>query len=400
MTDERQTQRVELHLPTSTILKIALSLLVGWAVLRLWPEFIVLLIAVVVAIALQPVVDWLERRGLSRGAGISLIALALLLITVGFIVLVSTSLAEQASHLVQTFPGFRARLEHRLPANYPVLKRIVDEMFALPSSPELTAHLGRPLAMGTSALGGLVTTFFTMIITLYFLLDGKRLYAWLIAYMPRKHRDKMAVTAEEVSVVVQAYVRGQVITSVLFMAYVAIILTVFKVPAALPLALLAGICDVIPVVGIIIATAPAVVLAFTVSPTAGVVTAVLYAVYHAVESYFIVPRVYGSTLRLSTLAVLLALVVGTALQGLIGAVLILPLVAAYPIIERIWLTRYLSHEVIKDHGALAGSVQSDNDEQVVDTVLQGEKHPWEGPTGTSVPLRNPQTAKANRTRRG
>ena len=84
--------------------------------------------------------------------------------------------------------------------------------------------------------------------------------------------------------------------------------------------------------------------------------------------------------------------VGTALQGLTGAILILPLVAAYPIIERIWLARYLGHEVIKDHGALAGSADSGN-EQVVETVLQGEKHPWEGPTGTTAPLWNPLTPR-------
>ncbi|MBC8133580.1 MAG: AI-2E family transporter, partial [Deltaproteobacteria bacterium] len=252
-----------------------------------------------------------------------------------------------------------------------------------------------------SVLAGAVSMFLTMIMTLYLLLDGRRLYAWLIAYVPRKHRDRMAITAGEVSVVVQGYVRGQVITSALFTVFVAVVLTAFKVPAALPLALLAGFCDVIPVVGIVIATAPAAVLAFTVSPTAGIAVTALYALYHAVETYYIVPRVYGSSLRLSTLAVLLALMVGTALQGLIGAILVLPLVAAYPIIERIWLARYLSPEVIKDHGALAGSVKAGNDEQVVDAVLQGEKHPWEGPTGTTVPLWTPPIpANANRTKRG
>ncbi|MEP6652437.1 MAG: AI-2E family transporter [Myxococcales bacterium] len=400
-------QQMDLRIPTRTIVKIALSLLVVWAVVRLWPEFVLLLIAVVLALALHPVVDWLERKGLGRGTAILLIAVALVTMIVGFLTLMTTSLAEQISRLVSNFPDFRARVEHRLPGKYPVLKRIVDEIFALPNSPELAAHLKRPLALGTSVLAGALSMFFAMIMTLYLLMDGKRLYAWLIAYVPRKHRDKMAVTADEVSVVVQAYVRGQVITSALFTVYVAIILTAFKVPAALPLALLAGICDVIPVVGIIIATAPGAVLAFTVSPMAGLMVTLLYGIYHAVESYYIVPRVYGSRLRLSTLAVLLALMVGSALQGLVGAILILPVVAAYPIIERIWLTRYLSPEVIKDHGALAGSVESDQDEQVVETVLQGEKHPWEGPTGTTAPLWNPQavtsaakSANANRTKRG
>jgi hypothetical protein len=101
-----------------------------------------------------------------------------------------------------------------------------------------------------------------------------------------------------------------------------------------------------------------------------------YVGYHVVESYFLVPRIYGARLRLSTLAVLLALLVGTTLQGLIGAVLVLPLVAAYPIIERIWLHDYLSSEVIHDHSALERAAESGSD-QAVDAVLQGQRHQGE-----------------------
>lgn len=377
---------IHVHLPPTTVIRIALALLIGWALLRLWPEFVLLLVAIILAVALHPLVLWFTRRRITRAAAIAIIAGALLVGIVVFLALITTTLAEQISGLARDFPEFRARLEQRLPPNFPILRRIVAEIFALPNSLEVAPHLKRPLALGTSALAVAFSMFFTMIVTLYLLLDGKRLYAWLIAYVPRKHRDDVAVTAEQVSVVVQAYVRGQVVTSALFAGFTAILLTSCRVPAALPLALVAGFCDVIPMVGVVIATAPAVLLAFTVSPTVGICVAVLYVLYHLFESYYIVPRIYGSRLRLSTLAVLLALLVGNTLQGLMGAVLILPLVAAYPIIERIWLARYLSPEVIKDHGALAGSVESTNGEHVVETVLQGERHPWEAPSG---PLSGP-----------
>ena len=152
------------------------------------------------------------------------------------------------------------------------------------------------------------------------------------------------------------------------------------VPAVVPLAILAGLCDVIPVVGVILATVPAVLLALTVSPATAGIVLVCYVGYHIFETYYLVPRIYGQRLRLSTLAVLLALLAGHTLQGVLGAVLVLPLVAAYPIIERIWLASYLSPEVVKDHSALAKS-DADTHEAVVDAVLQGERHPWEGPTG-------------------
>jgi len=372
---------VRLHLPTATVVKVLLTLIVVWAGLRLWPQFVLLLISLLLAVALHPVVTWLERRGLGRGAVVGLMTLFMCVVAAVLVTVVFTSLAEQLSKLAQDFPTLRDRVEQRVPDAYPTLKRIVREIFALPSSPEVAAHLKRPLALGTVALSGVVSIFFTIIVTIYLLLDGKRLYAWLIAYIPRVHRERMAVTANEVSEVVYAYVRGQAIISLLFTAYAAIILSILRVPAVLPLAILAGLCDVIPVIGVVLATAPAVMLAITVSPTTAAVVFACYVAYHVIESYVIVPRVYGTRLRLSTLAVVLALLVGTTLQGLIGAVLVLPLVAAYPIIERIWLASYLAPDAVKDHNALAKSDGEAHD-AAVEAVLQGEKHPWEGPTFT------------------
>jgi predicted PurR-regulated permease PerM len=361
------------------VVKVLLTLIAVWAGLRLWPQFLLLLISLLIAVALHPAVTRLERRGFKRGTVVGLMTLLMCAVAALLITVVFTSLAEQLSKLVQEFPALRDRVDDRLPAHYPTLKRIVREIFALPSSPEVAAHLKRPLALGTVALSGVVSVFFMLVVTIYLLLDGKRLYAWLIAYIPRVHRERMAQTAEEVSEVVYAYVRGQAICSALFTVFTGIALSLLRVPAVVPLAILAGLCDVIPVVGVILATVPAVLLALTVSPATAGVVLVAYIGYHVVESYFLVPRIYGARLRLSTLAVLLALLAGTTLQGLIGAVLVLPLVAAYPIIERIWLASYLAPEVVKDHSALAKS-DGETHEAVVEAVLQGERHPWEGST--------------------
>jgi predicted PurR-regulated permease PerM len=93
----------------------------------------------------------------------------------------------------------------------------------------------------------------------------------------------------------------------------------------------------LPVLGVVVSTLPAVLLALTVSPLAAAAVLALYILYHVIENDVLVPRVYGRRLRMSGLAVLIALVVGGTLQGILGAVLVLPLVAAYPIVERIWL---------------------------------------------------------------
>lgn len=371
----RVPRRVEVsvELPIRTIVKALLAALVVWAVLRVWPEVVFLAISLLLSVALEPVVVWLARWGVSRAMGVALIAVSWLGLIGVVLFLVLPPLGAQLAELVADLPAFRQRIEQGVPASNRALRTVIEQTFELPSSPEFLAQMNTPLVWGRFAVSGMMTTFFVFVTTLYLLIDGKRLYAWLLAYVPRRHREKMAKTVSQVSEVIYAYVRGQFMTSLLFGGFCAAILSIMRVPAVLPLALLAGVCDVVPVVGIIIATVPATLLALSVSPTAALVVFTAYAVYHLFESYFIVPKVYGSSLRLSTLAVLLAIIVGGTLQGIIGSVLVLPLVAAYPIIERIWLKDYLAREVIADHTALARAASSGS-EEAVDAVLQGEEH--------------------------
>ena len=109
--------------------------------------------------------------------------------------------------------------------------------------------------------------------------------------------------------------------------------------------------------GIIATAAPAALIALSVSPTAAVAIVVVLLAYHAVENYLLIPWVYGKQLRLSTLSVLLAFLAGGILAGAFGALLALPIVAAYPIIERHWLARYLSDETVEEHARMDSKSQ-------------------------------------------
>lgn len=368
-----RTTRFELYVPTRTILRCLMWAVLAVIAVKLWPELIYLSISVLLAVALTPVVNRMTSLGLARGASVSLIALTLLALAALFVAFVFPPLVQQAGDVATKFPEFRERAQQHLPTN-PFVRSVLTQLLQLPSSPEVVHQLNKPLVWGQVALSGLATTIVVLVIALYLLLDGRRLYAWVLAYVPRRHREKMALTVPEVSEVVFGYVRGTVIAALLFATFSAIVLGILGVPAFLPLAVIAGFCDVIPLFGIVIATVPATLMALTVSPGTGAAVACLYVGYHLVEAYLLVPRLYGKNLRLSTLAVLLALIVGGSLQGLLGCVLVLPLVAAYPIIERIWLKSYLAPEVIQDHSALARAAETGRD-TAIDAVLNGEEHP-------------------------
>jgi len=106
---------------------------------------------------------------------------------------------------------------------------------------------------------------------------------------------------------------------------------------------------VLPLIGFFLFAIPAVALAFTVSPTTAALVAALYVAYHLIENYFIVPKVYGNRLRLSTLTVLVSCLAAGLVAGVVGVILVLPIVASYPIFERIWLQPYLQRGTVQEH---------------------------------------------------
>jgi predicted PurR-regulated permease PerM len=364
---ERST--LDLRLPVSTILKVLVAAAIVWVLLKLGSAILLFLLATLLALFLAPAIAGLEKKGMSRGAAVMLVVGVFLAFAAALVWLVLPELLAQLSTLVDNYRTYQANAEQRLAGQPAFVRGILVQALALPSSPEVAASLKRPLAWGQIAVVGVTAAIVGFALVIYLLLDGRRAYAWLLAYVPRRHRHRMGETTLEVSRVITAYVQGQLLTSALFGLFAFAVLSLLHVPAAIPMALLAALCDVVPVLGIIIATVLPVAIALSVSPATALIVLGLYAAYHVLENYVIIPRVYGNRLRLSSLVVLTALIVGGELFGVAGAILALPIVAAYPIIERIWLGSYLSDEVLTDHSALE---HADAGPKTVERVLRGQ----------------------------
>jgi predicted PurR-regulated permease PerM len=110
--------------------------------------------------------------------------------------------------------------------------------------------------------------------------------------------------------------------------------------------------DFVPVIGFITSSIFAVVMALTVSSSSALIVAALYIAYHLIENYLITPWAYGDRLKLSNVAVILAFAIGAELAGVIGALIALPVAAAYPAIERIWLRETLPADTVAEHRAI------------------------------------------------
>ncbi|HLN80874.1 MAG TPA: AI-2E family transporter, partial [Thermoanaerobaculia bacterium] len=168
MNDESNESRprTELAIAWSTIGKILVAALIVWGFLKLWLPFLVFLVAVLIAVTLSPVVSWLERRKLSHGVAVALVGLVVLGVILFFAVAVLPSLISQLLHLGENFPAYKTRVESHIPPNRPFLQEIVNEIFELPSSPEIKAWLDRPLLWGKIAVGVVAVTFFLFVLSM------------------------------------------------------------------------------------------------------------------------------------------------------------------------------------------------------------------------------------------
>jgi predicted PurR-regulated permease PerM len=344
----QETPQRAVQLPFATIGKVILVAFALWAIVKLSTLITVMLVAIVLAIAFEPLVEALQRIRLPRWAASSLVVLIVLGAGIAFIVLSSASLAAQGSVVMKRLMAMEQEVVGKLPA---YLSRIIVRGNA-GSSPNASDLAGYAVVVGGAIANALMVTLIASILTLYLLIDGRRTWEWVVAYVPPRNRGRVQTTAEAARRAIRHYVMGNVATSVFAAVVVYVALRLLHVPAALLLALLAGICDFVPVLGFVISAVPAILLGLTVSTGVGIAVTAVYLAYHLAENYFIGPLVYGGQLRLSNLAVLLAFAVGAELGGVVGALLALPVAAMYPVVEDIWLGKYLGRHAVETHRRL------------------------------------------------
>jgi predicted PurR-regulated permease PerM len=322
------------ELPIRTIVTVLAVLAVLWLLAQLWSLLLSLFVALLLTAALDPPVSRLERRGVPRAASIAIFVLALAGIVAGIAVLVVPPLIEQGTQLAEAAPGYLERFRLFTQANPEVFTRVQAAAAGSDADPQAVAS--RFLAAGTGLFRGISAFLIVLVMTAYLLADGERIYDWTVRYLPQDQRIRVRQALPEISRVVSGYLLGQLLTSLLFGVFTFVVLTALSVPQPLLLAILAAVADAIPVVGVVIATVPAVLLALTVSPLVAGIVLALYLAYQQIENYLIVPRVYRGTLELHPFAVLIAVLVGAQLLGVLGVLLALPIAAAVPVIERIW----------------------------------------------------------------
>lgn len=297
-----------------------------WFLIQIWPIVLIIVVALVLAGTLSPIVAWLERRRVPRALGLGLILLGLVGAVVGLTALIVPALAAQIATLVEDAPEFRRQIADFM-AGIPFLAERAQQIREAQPSSLLSGIEDRALEYASAAAQMLTYGLATVVLAFYLLADHERVQGFLFALLPRTYHLRTARVLIDMETIVGGYVRGQALTSLLIGIFTFVTLLIAGVPNAFALAIFAALVDLIPLVGAILAVIPPSLIALSQGPTVGIAVFVALLLYNQVENHVIIPRVYGQTMRLSPVAVLIALLVGGQLLGLLGALLALPIAA-------------------------------------------------------------------------
>lgn len=306
-------------------------------------------IAYFLTLVLEPAIRWISNRGLPRGAAVALVLLGVVVISVVLVMTAGPALAAQTSALISALPGLLQSL-----LGLPLVADLGSQLGITGSFDDLVTALrsfladpaqvgslaGGLLSIGSGIVSGIEGVVVVVVLTVYFALGLPKLTEYVFRLVPRSRAVRARAVYDEMALVVGRYVSSQLLIAAINAALTLVLLLILQVPAALPLALLAFFAALVPVVGTLAAGALIIVVAFFTSPLAGIVMVIYYVTYHPFEGYVLGPRLTSKAVSVSGYAVLIAVVAGSTLGGVLGALVAVPVTAALSIVvQRVVIPR-------------------------------------------------------------
>ncbi|WP_018133505.1 AI-2E family transporter [Effusibacillus pohliae] len=313
------------------------GLLLGiWLVLR--TVLAPFLIAMIISYMLNPIVCRLVDRGVPRG--VSVIMIYFVFFTLLAVVLVNTIpiFIEQLKEFVETLPSIVEQVEkwskhlddgaRRMPDA--VHKAIDTNLIRFEEA--VTRYITNFLGSLGDTLEQLLTALVIPFLVFYMLKDLKVMERTVVALFPTRHRKELIELTKSIDEALGNYIRGQLIVMLVVGTLVYIGYRIVGMPYGLMLALLVAITNIIPYVGPFIGAAPAIILAFTISPVMALKVTIVNLVVQQLEGNFISPQIVSKSLNLHPLLIIFALLLGGEIGGILGLILAVPVVAILKVI--------------------------------------------------------------------
>ncbi|MBI4033204.1 MAG: AI-2E family transporter [Candidatus Blackburnbacteria bacterium] len=309
-----------------TIVFAVLFLGLVWVVVQILGIIVGLFIAVLLMTALNPIVERLTKFHLPRVLAI-LVAYLILIACVALILIgIVPPLVEQTTSLVDRLPmlfdDFGAWLESL------GISGVSGETISAQVSQVGTIPVNL-VRFSVSLFSNIISVFTVLIITFYLLLERQRLDKYLMVLLGEGGQEKAKRFIDQLEARLGGWVRGEMALMLIIGVITYLGLLLLGVPFAVPLAILAGIFEIVPGIGPVLSAIPAVLVALSVSPVIGLATVALYFLVQQLENGLIAPKVLQKTTGVNPLVTMVALAIGLKLGGALGAILAVPLVIVF-----------------------------------------------------------------------
>jgi predicted PurR-regulated permease PerM len=319
------------------VLAVSITLEVVWIARHVLAWVV---IALFLALALDPLVGWIERRGrIARGPAIGLAYVIALIVIVGIGATFVPKLVDEVNGFVQALPSYVHDLTHGrgrlgfLETKYHVVEKVREQVQS-GGAKKLLGLSGAALTITKSVITIIAATITIVFLTFFMLLEGRTWVERIYALFPEESRPRWRRIGADIYRTVGGYVTGNILISLIAGASITVVLLVMGVPYAVALGLLVAFLDLIPLAGATVAGIIVCIVAFLHSVPAGIVVLVFFVVYQQIENHFLQPVIYGRTVQLSPLAVLVSVLVGAELAGILGALAAIPVAGALQVIVR------------------------------------------------------------------
>jgi predicted PurR-regulated permease PerM len=292
------------------------------------------------AVAVYPVVNWIERRlpWCRRSLATLAVYLLLVLLIAGLITLFAVPLAREGTSLAHQLPTL---IDDARAGRGPV-GRLLDRTHVLSYIQQndskirsFVSGLGAPaLGFLKTAATGVAATITIFVVSFLMVVQGPRLVRGTLALFPGDRAEHIRAVGTDCAKTVTGYISGNLVISVICGALTYAVLTIIGIPFSGLIALFVGIADLIPLVGATLGAVVAGLAAFIYSVPAGIIVVIFFVVYQQLENHLLQPLIFSRTVKLDPLTVLIAILVAVELAGLLGALLAIPIAGMIQIILR------------------------------------------------------------------
>lgn len=312
------------NISTTTILKVVLIGLTIWFLATISQVLVIVFVALVLAAAIDPWITRLERMGMARGWAMTIIFVSAMALISLIVILFVPLVVDQLGKFTQAFPKLYERVFSLYQNN--------QDSVALDTIQKGLQNLNSALSDVTKGVfssvfgffGGLVSVISVLVLTFYLTLEEKGMKRIAVDLAPAKYRPYLIQLFNRIEDRLGDWLRGQLILGLIIGTLTLIGLLAFKVEFAVVLALIAGLTELIPIIGPFIGAIPAVIVAFSQDPILALIVMGLYIVIQQLENNLIVPRVMSKATGLNPVIVIVSILVGGKVAGITGVILAVP----------------------------------------------------------------------------